>query len=1349
MLNLSRLILVIALFPATANAAEVYVPEDLEQWQGWVLQGEEYRECPFFFASAASQRNHFVCAWPGKLEISVGSDGGRFTQRWTVYAQEQWLPLPGDAAHWPHQVTVNGQSVEVTAPNDKPRVRLSPGNHRIAGRWEWDERPGVLRVPKRTGLISLTVDGRPVERPEIDRGGVFLGERKRDTQARDAVQADVYRLVADEVPTILTTMLQIDVSGGVREELFGPILPAGFVPLTLDSQLPARLEADGKLRLQVRPGRWQITLAARAPGVLDQITLPSPETNLPGTEIWSYRSNDRLRVTAAEGLPPVDPSQMQVPDPWMTLPAFRIEPGQSLEISERSRGIVAADNELTLDRTMWLDYDGGGFVVADKIQGTMRTGWRLDMSAPYDLLSATESGESLLITQGLEPGQTGIEVRQSDVSVQSIGRSETRKTMPVTGWEERFAQVQTALNLPPGHKLLGAPGADRAPGSWVSRWQLLDFFLVLIITIAAWKLLGRSAGIIALLAVVLSFHEIDAPGWLWLNLLVAIALFRVAPAGRLRQAVQVYQGLSILALLVVLIPFMASQLRIAIYPQLEAQYGVAARLGRAKLATPQTDLPDRREEERKALAVVSESPVEEIVVAASKGVRRYSRYAPNAIVQAGPGIPSWQWNTYHLGWSGPIDADQTVKLVILPRWLVTVLRFVAVGLLLLFSAILAAEILGKRWTLPGGLSLGGGKAAGIAVVVAAAMGMLLAASPQAEAQTPDPKLLEQLKARLLKAPDCVPRCAEIASANIVVGRNSVSVDMTVHAMQEVALPLPGSAAGWRPEAISVGGSSAAQVLRRGNEQLWLRVDPGRHRVELRGSVPAVDSLEIPFPSPPRFLVARSDHWLIAGVKDRRLLSGSLQLTRLRTEQESGDAVRWESSRFPAFVQVERTIDLDLDWQVTTKVTRIAPAQGALTLDLPLVNGETVLTDNFAVDKGRILVSMGPSQQAVSWRSNLPRESPLILTAEAGSPWREVWRIGAGSIWHADFSGVPESETGLGASDVRIAEFHPRDGESLTVDATRPEASEGSTLAFDSVSLQTQVGSRSRDVSLELAYRSTRGSQHAITLPSTAEVTAVSIDGQIQPLRADAGQLTLPIVPGEHAISISWRETANVALSTATPVVDIGAPSGNIKLGLQLPADRWLLATGGPRLGPGVLYWSELAVLVLFAVILGRVKLAPLNTLQWLLLGLGFSMFSWPALGCVVVWLLACGVRERWRTDVNWWRFDAIQVAIGALTLVAIASIVGSLPMGLLGSPDMHVAGNNSFGNTLNWFADRSDSVLPVAHAISVPMWIYKIAILAWALWLSFALLRWLKWAWRCFSSEGYWRSPKTDALKAE
>ena len=433
--------------------------------------------------------------------------------------------------------------------------------------------------------------------------------------------------------------------------------------------------------------------------------------------------------------------------------------------------------------------------------------------------------------------------------------------------------------------------------------------------------------------------------------------------------------------------------------------------------------------------------------------------------------------------------------------------------------------------------------------------------------------------------------------------------------------------------------------------------------------------------------------------------------------------------------------------MTTTVVRVAPAQGALTLDVPLIEGESIVSGDFTVTDGRVLVSMNPRQRAVSWTSNLPRKSPLVLSAEDGAAWSEVWRVAVGNVWSANFAGVPESETGDDTSAVRVAEFHPRGGEQLTMDATRPEASEGSTLAFDSVSLSIDHGNRSSDATLVLAYRSTRGKQHVLRLPADAEVTAVAIDDRPQTLRAEDGELTVPILPGEHIIQVDWRSAGEMGLWTTTPEVDIGAPASNIELSLTQPRERWLLGTRGPQLGPAVLYWSELAALVLFALILGRIRLAPLNSWQWLLLGIGFSTFSWPALGVVAVWLLACGARERWQPDVNWWRFNLIQVGVGGLTVVALLTVVATLPMGLLGTPDMHVAGHNSYGNVLSWFADRSESVLPLAHVVTVPLWIYKALILAWALWLSFALLRWLPWVWRCFSSQGFWRSRKADALQ--
>jgi hypothetical protein len=69
---------------------------------------------------------------------------------------------------------------------------------------------------------------------------------------------------------------------------------------------------------------------------------------------------------------------------------------------------------------------------------------------------------------------------------------------------------------------------------------------------------------------------------------------------------------------------------------------------------------------------------------------------------------------------------------------------------------------------------------------------------------------------------------------------------------------------------------------------------------------------------------------------------------------------------------------------------------------------------------------------------------------------------------------------------------------------------------------------------------------------------------------------------------------------------------------------------------------------------------------------------------------------------------------------------------------MHIVSPVGY-NALSWFIDRTPGVTPNAGAISLSLWFYRAAMLAWALWLSFALLRWLPWSWRAFSRGGHWR----------
>ena len=121
------LIALLFLILSVAAVAETYVPDDLKDWQQWVLKDKEYRQCPFYFDRLLDQPDAFVCAWPGELGLTVNGSGAEFSQQWTVYAKERWVALAGNSDYWPDRVTVNDQAIEVIARNEVPSIKLKPG----------------------------------------------------------------------------------------------------------------------------------------------------------------------------------------------------------------------------------------------------------------------------------------------------------------------------------------------------------------------------------------------------------------------------------------------------------------------------------------------------------------------------------------------------------------------------------------------------------------------------------------------------------------------------------------------------------------------------------------------------------------------------------------------------------------------------------------------------------------------------------------------------------------------------------------------------------------------------------------------------------------------------------------------------------------------------------------------------------------------------------------------------------------------------------------------------------------------------------------------------------------------
>jgi hypothetical protein len=338
------------------------------------------------------------------------------------------------------------------------------------------------------------------------------------------------------------------------------------------------------------------------------------------------------------------------------------------------------------------------------------------------------------------------------------------------------------------------------------------------------------------------------------------------------------------------------------------------------------------------------------------------------------------------------------------------------------------------------------------------------------------------------------------------------------------------------------------------------------------------------------------------------------------------------------------------------------------------------------------------------------------------------------MWHVDAKGVPAS-----ASDDGLL-YQPLPGESLQFTFNQPMAVAGDSLAFDAVRMASVAGERATETTLDLRARSTRGGEHAIDLPPAAELLAAQRDGQPIDLAVRDRKLSLPLLPGVHEYTLRLREPHGMTARMHTPTFALHAPVANINLALQLPQDRWVLWTWGPTVGPAVLYWSQLIVLLLAAWLLARYAPTPLRFHHWLLLGLGFSAFAWSAYALVALWLILLGLRarapaERWAPT----KFNLLQLGLATLTLLALAVLISAVPTGLLGLPDMHVAGNGSSAWNLHWFADQSGNALPGGGVLSVSLWVYKIAMLAWALWLANALIGWLRWGFDAWTHDGYWR----------
>jgi len=1361
---------------ATPLLAEPAVPAALAPWVPWVLESHPDLICPWLGEAR-------LCLWPGFLRLELDDRGGSFELQ--VYADRDVdLRLPGDAAIFPREVSLDGRPALLRRAGEGPALALPRGEHRVAGSFRWPRLPESLPLPREIALVDLRLRGARVVHPHREANGLlWLAARTTEANEEDRLSIEVFRRIEDGVPALLETRLMLRVSGAAREIDLGEVLPALFEPYQLESDLPARYGRDRRLRVQLRPGEWWLRLGARSRGPLLELSAATRPSPWPQEEIWVFAANPAVRATRVEGAAGIDPQRTSLPDEWKSLPAFQLRGSDTLRFEELRRGEPQpTPDEVSVGRTIWLAEAGDRFISRDRLTGTLNQGGRLEALAPAVLgraaLGAPEGQRAnQVITLSPEGGTAGVEVRSGKLDLEADAVYPRDSELPAVGWNRDASQLRIELRVGPGWSLLATRGVDVTRGAWVDTWSLLDFFLLLIVVLAILKLEGRLAACVALVALALSWQERYALVLVWLLLallaLRGLALLRAegSPRRLLRLGVTI-------ALLATLILFVSWQWRTGRHPQLDrtSQAFELPSFGGGEYAALAS--PEEQQEGQRVLMPESSrryEPVRKQIAMTYSQSERSRQVDPNAVVQTGPGVPLWSRRSFYLSWQGPVKADQTLRLYLISpaqEFFLSVLRIVGWLALagLLFGGL--GRFLPPRQEVedpdsrgpsgagghgdpplrqtgghgdpplrqegssgPGGHLVSGTGGHGdpplrpVATLVLFALLLGGSATRAQEApQSPDSPpadLLQELERRLTQPPDCAPSCVELSRLDLHAEPAGLRFEGVLHAAADSAWLLPGPSAVFVPSEVLLDGRPAAAIRLQEDGFFALRLARGVHRVEVRGA--ARDSLSLQFPLTPRVLTFEGRGFTIDGLREGEPPPGLVRIDRVLPSGEDGPAAAVELS---PWLELVRQLDIGLPWMVHYELRRLSPGGAAVLLRVPLLPGEAVTSAGVPVEAGEALISLEPGETERQWSTTLSERAELVLEAPAARPWLERWELDCSPIWHCTAQGLaPISHMQDGKWR---PEWRPWPGEQLALSFVRPEGAPGQTTTLDKVELSFEPGRRLLEGRLDIMVRASRGGEQNILLPADAELLAFTIDKAAVPVQNLGGKVTYTLEPGERQVELRWRQDHEASLFERMPAVDIGSEAANVLVNVSLPDHRWMLLTGGRGWGPVVLFWQDLLAILLAAWVLGRFAPTPLSSLDWALLGVGLTQVPFAAAVAVVVWLVLLGSVPR---PPRAWRHDFLQIILLGLGLVALGTLYAAVHSGLLMQPDMQVAGVGN-GPELQWLAQRVEGKLPQPWVLWVPMGVYRGLMLLWALWLASRLIRWLPWCWQQLYREG-------------
>lgn len=1366
---------------------DTYVPDSLKPWVDWVLEDNPHVSCPI----RATDGVRLNCIWVRETIVHVSRDdtfGATFELKVLAFA-ESTLQLPYSQSFKPQNFTLNGQEVAIGGGNSVPELQVPVGSHILKGElfWTKESEPRYLEIP-RSGIVRLTIDGELMNHPSLQAGGSRLWfsneiSETPTTTTPDSENVRVFRHFVDDIPQTLTTYIAVTVTGNPRTLDFGRVIADQYQITNLSSRWPAILSNEGNLVVQVSPGSNDIRINARATDQLSSIRYHRASLLWPNFEYWGIQPRHDLRIIRVEGAQRTDLSQVNAPRPMRQLTGFVLSDEDELKLIEEQRGSVQPyASKFDISRNIWLSFRGDFFTVVDSIWPDIATAQRVTSSIRLGAVRINGSSRLITYDDSSEEQLTSIYLKPADTLVASISRVPVSEPLPPNTWSVEAEYVNAKLHLPPGRMLLWSTGIDEVEGSWLSKWGIWDVFVVLLLLCLVWGLGGWKWTAIVAGTVLIGYQLDQAPTIGWVLLAGVCYALKAIRHLTLNKIANVSFWVIFVVVATACIFHASISVRNALHPQLAAQSPtfqeqVASlferrysaedieRLGVTELSDFFRQIPEQFNSttplDSEELAQLRSQGLgeesEEVVITGSRlaapkartmisslssdlslGLSESQVTAPSPsfdfdptipiAIQTGPGRPNWQWQEIIMAWHGPVAQDRKMDLVLLAPWMTRILYVLsALSTLTVLSYFLYLRVPGIKNCLRT-VRLG---TSGVTSLVL--LGVLF--NPQdVYADIPDADLLQELENRLLALPDCLSNCAYLEEAEVTLTDTVLTIGMQIHAEDRVAIPLPNENGTWNLVDVRQGRNQLP--LLRERSKLYTLLDEGVHVITLTANIDDLNQLDVAFDLIPGHLEIDAANWRVEGVIRGQIGDRKLTFNRLNPmeiDDTSSPVTNFTPLEITPYVSVQRQIVLTYEPTLITSVSRVAPNSGEITVRIPLLPNELVATSGMSVEDEHMVVNLKANQRTIMWESKLEEVTNITLSAPSIAERTERWSIIGSDFWNYSFEGVVPLDVGESHST-----FIPRSNEVLRVDIQQTQPVPGNSITIDSVNTYHRVDARATASSLRLTILASQPSEIEFTLPEDASVESFQFGGEFQSLPAN-NVVLLPVQPGSHQYSIDWNTEHGVSMLYKPPKVSFNQNAVNAHTVIQLPDSRWTVWLAGSSFGTTVAFWSVLIGVLIVSIAISKIPGFALSTRDAVILAIGATLVQLSMLVFVGIWFLAVWLKSRAKEEITRpWLYRTGQVILGGITLLLLYVLLNTIVAALTNDPNMYISGLLSSNHVFAWFSDEIAGVVPTPWVLSFPKWVYFVLILAWSMWLVFALLRWIRDWWQTLKTPVLW-----------